>query len=408
MSLSELQGAPTSLALLLVTSLTSCGGGSSMDDAPAGASSSGASAGDEEMNPSSSGEPTDSSTTDAATSSSGDEGSSGMDGANETGGIDGVPMFVAQGHMGRTLISCDDGRSWVADMSNDDTVRCFDPYDCDHDAGAGRGVTWGDGTFLVTFGWGTPGGLFASRDGVAWEPVLEGTTFSGVAFGGGIFLAGSTQPQVSIDGGATWQPSESPNFQASHVRRVGYVPHEDGRFLLVGDSAISMSSNGTSWTTPTTLPEGCGTEVQTTGGIAYGNGTILVLGRDGQACSSSDGGATFESHQLGTQVSSHLVFDGDAFLVWSQGTRWSSEDGVSWSSDSTEPAGLQLGPVAIGDTGTIVGVRGGWQVWYEEQEFYRSTDGIQWEVLPPDSFSGGHPIRAITYGYGDPSSVCPE
>lgn len=70
-------------------------------------------------------------------------GSSGDDGGStETGEPtpDGVPMFVAQGHAGRTTISCDDGLSWVAHQSDDDTLDCFDPYDCDHDAGAGRGI----------------------------------------------------------------------------------------------------------------------------------------------------------------------------------------------------------------------------------------------------------------------------
>src|SRR5262245_36884214 len=33
-----------------------------------------------------------------------------------------IPIFVAQGNVGRTTISCDDGQSWVANRSDDDTI----------------------------------------------------------------------------------------------------------------------------------------------------------------------------------------------------------------------------------------------------------------------------------------------
>ena len=37
----------------------------------------------------------------------------------------------------------------------------------------------------------------------------------------------------------------------------------------------------------------------------------------------------------------------------------------------------------------------------------RSHDGITWEQLPDTAFPQGHSIFRITYGYGDPSDVCP-
>ena len=56
--------------------------------------------------------------------------------------------------------------------------------------------------------------------------------------------------------------------------------------------------------------------------------------------------------------------------------------------------------------GTIVGVTNGWQQHYESQVFYRSEDGVHWEVLASDAYTGGHPIKVIAFGYGAPSQHC--
>ena len=54
-----------------------------------------------------------------------------------------TPMFVAQGFVGRTTISCDDGRTWVADHSDDEAMRCFSATpgsDCDHNGQRAMGL----------------------------------------------------------------------------------------------------------------------------------------------------------------------------------------------------------------------------------------------------------------------------
>jgi hypothetical protein len=69
---------------------------------------------------------------------------------------------------------------------------------------------------------------------------------------------------------------------------------------------------------------------------------------------------------------------------------------------------LNVGAVAYSPvTGTFVAVRGGWQVWYDQQEFYRSSDGVTWTTLDPSVAPGGHPLRFISFGYGKPSAACP-
>ncbi|HEY1088201.1 MAG TPA: hypothetical protein VGE37_10920, partial [Archangium sp.] len=89
-------------------------------------------------------------------------------------------------------------------------------------------------------------------------------------------------------------------------------------------------------------------------------------------------------------------------------------DGTSWTSSNTQTrvgsalsGGPRLGAVAMSDAGTFVGVKGGWQVWYEQQRFYRSTDGLIWDELPEASAKRSHPITAMTFGTARRSSVCP-
>ena len=67
---------------------------------------------------------------------------------------------------------------------------------------------------------------------------------------------------------------------------------------------------------------------------------------------------------------------------------------------------VNLGPAAVSDDGVIVAVRGGWNTWYDAQKFYRSEDGVTWEELAKGSFTGSHPITAMTFGWGAPSAKC--
>ncbi|MEM7135675.1 MAG: hypothetical protein AAF500_03800 [Myxococcota bacterium] len=321
-----------------------------------------------------------------------------------------IPMFVAQGHAGRTVVSCDDGRSWVGNRSNDDSLRCFDPYDCDHDAGAARGITWGDGWFFATFGWGTPGGVQRSRDGVNWETALSGTTFGGVSFGNGRLVAASRSARYSDDQGSTWDDSGSTALNVWNVRRAGFVPSHGGRFLMAASDSsaeITVSADGDDWSLPTSIPSSCGGGMQTDGGFAYGNGTIVAIGSDSIACRSTDGGATWTSTTIGGTITSQIVWNGSEFMVWGSGKLYRSMNGSSWSSMNTSPGNLRLGPVAVSNDGTLVAVRGGWQVWYGDQEFYRSTDGVNWQTLAAGQFVGSHPIRFIAFGHGQKPAACP-
>lgn len=323
----------------------------------------------------------------------------------------GVGLFVAQGDMGRISVSCDDGRSWVMDESEDDSVRCYGDsnFDCNHTAGAARGIAFGDGAFVATFGWGQPGAVRRSRNAMDWEDVLVGQTFAGVTYGAGSWLAASPYAQFSTDGAGSWTAPDDMQVPTWNVRRSGFAAHGEGRFLMVGDdNAWGVSQDGgRTFAAPRTLPAACGQSIQWAGGIAYGAGVWLVVGGDGVACRSTDGGDTWVEGSVGSDVSGQLIWTGTEFMTWGGGQRLVSSDGASWTAQGMTPS-FQIGAVARSDAGTFVAVNGNWQGWYENQQFYRSEDGLQWEALAEDRFVGSHPVGFIAFGRAEASDLCPE
>ena len=372
-------------------------------------------------------------------------GDAGHAGDPEDAGAPGtVGVFVAQGSVGRTTVSCDDGRTWIRNRSYDlegspencdavAPVRCFedapctfrasnqqmcttrDRCDCDHHPGADIGLTFGRGRFVATWGWGPRGALKTSDDGSSWAVALSETTFAGVAFGDGTFIANGRRPQVSTDG-LTWTEGGAISFENEagerihNARSIGFADAAGGVFVSSassGNGADLMVSvdRGATWTRPVGSWD-CGGRFN---GVAGGNGVILVVFRD-KACRSDDGGASFS--RVDEATASAVVFDGSRFLLWTDTERKTSEDGLTWITDELVVQGLpdgasfDLGPVAYSpDSGTFVSVRTGWKRWYEDQHFYRSEDGVTWEVLPPSNYVQSHRIRHLAYGQVD-ADIC--
>ncbi len=359
---------------------------------------------------------------------------------------DRIPIFVAQGMVGRTTISCDDGRTWVADRSWDkegdalicgqttpiqcDTAgrscqaRWYDgtcsthtPCDCGHSPGFSKGLAF-DGThFVGTWGWGYPGSVRRSKNGVDWTRSMEGQAgFGGIAFGNGVFVTGDREPKVSRDG-IGWDAGGPANFSGPNepviwsVRRFAYAPFgSDGRFVAIAsgntDRDVLISSNqGRTWWRPQTLPDGCGDGVGAYGDIVGGNGVIVMMGSDRVVCRSSDGGNTWTKHAIADDIYSSGLWTGSEFWFWSSTKRWSSTDGITWASTASVPA-TRLGPVARSPSGTLVAVGNVWSG-YSSQEFFRSIDGIHWQKLATGTFAPSHPIFFITWGLAERSAACP-
>ena len=93
-------------------------------------------------------------------------------------------------------------------------------------------------------------------------------------------------------------------------------------------------------------------------------------------------------------------------MTWNYGTLYRSSDGQNWTVTETVPSDIDIGVAAVSGEGTIVGVTSRWQQHYDSQLFYRSEDGVHWEVLARDAYTGGHPIKVIAFGYGESSQHC--
>ena len=143
------------------------------------------------------------------------------------------------------------------------------------------------------------------------------------------------------------------------------------------------------------------------GGFA-GDGAIVMTPVSRNVCHSTDGGQNWSLESLPSALRANGVWNGSEFMAWNFSTLYRSSDGKNWTSRSTVPSNIDFGVAAASDQGTIVGISNAWEQHYDAQVFYRSEDGVHWDVLSSDAYTAGHPIQVITFGYGQPSAHCPR
>ncbi len=357
-----------------------------------------------------------------------------------------VAVLVAQGVMGRTMLSCDDGQTWVSDRSFDreevdgqgrvtaandmvcgDTqqVRCDESScrlkqadgsctvaavcDCLHHPGYAKGVAIAGAQLLANFGWGHPGIIMRSTDGAGWvnSHAFDGSElFPNIVYGAGRFVHFSSQPEVSDDG-VNWRNGGFANFNGPgqswvSPRAFEVVQTPSGaRFIgaLDGDELRVSADRAESWFSPANVPSGCTEGIGNAQQILSGNGVALIVTSSGRACRSADGGNTWSLHTITSEpLNVWGAFVGGQFLVFSTtGTRFHSADGVSWHATAMSKP-TSLGAVGVSVKGTLVAVGSVWQG-YERQTLLRSTDeGLSWVELGPGAFRRGHPLHRFSAG----------
>ena len=349
--------------------------------------------------------------TDAAPSDAPSEGA-GSDGAG-AGGMGGqpapgVPVFVASGFIGRTIISCDDGQSWIRSRSDNDAFNCSG-VDCDHHPGAPTGLGSGNGWVIASFGWGAgPGSIRRTRDAIQWEVVQRTAIVSGLAASGSVAVGASPSAWISRDNGATWAQSR-PLPVGPPTRRILHIPHGRGRFLLSGESAgatqvMLSDDDGATWAPARSVPAGCIPHK-----LGYGNGVAIMVGSRGELCRSLDGGETWtREQQLAATVgiSNQILSSGSRLMLWGVvGTTrmlLQSSDGAQWTTTPTSPPGVEVRSVARSDTGTFVTI----QSQYQNQIFFRSTDGANWTAVPDARVTKGHLINNIMFARLGSGEAC--
>ena len=305
------------------------------------------------------------------------------------------PVFVAQGSMGRTIISCDDGQTWVADHAWDNDgndllcgdptpVRCWDSncsylqngqcvdaQCCNDTADESKGVAYGDGRFAATWGWGMPGALGAHRRRRrldASHPAVRSAASPTASGASSPRRASRCGRPTAVD----WQPTDPADFQNAErpgpveraqlrVRRLpGRRPLRRGRDRRRGHD-ILVSSDGQSWWRPSVIPDECGTDTFFYGSILGGNDVFVIVGQPGTVCRSTDGGDTWAMGRPGCPRSSRTgVWTGSEFQYWGEDSvMTTSTDGLDWThTPMTTP--MRIGPVARSDDGTYVAIDSVW------------------------------------------------
>ncbi len=340
-----------------------------------------------------------------------------------------VGVFVAQGYVGRTTISCDDGRTWVANRSDDDALRCFaGGLDCDHNGGRAMGVSAIDGVIFASWGWGMPNSVRRSSDGARWDRSIDRSIFSGIESAAGRVVAISNQPQLSTDLGGRWTPSTPLGFMG-HIRATGVIGTSPRRFVAAGGENgatvgdVMISDDGMTWRRPMSVPRECGQGVAADG-VGFGGdgaGIAVITHDNGLVCVSRDGGQQWTSSRVdGVNFEATVIHTGTEFVTWGRSmtmglVQLRSVDGVRWTpaalsatnADGSRATTPRINAAARSPSGTFVTVHGEWNNWYDRQLFYRSTDGVRWQALARSAFVGSHPIRFFTYAEIARGGACP-
>ncbi len=320
-------------------------------------------------------------------------------------------IFIGSGHVGRTVMSCDDGLSWINDRFDVGAVTG------DHSASASRGIDAGNGYIYANYGWGYNGTVRRSQDGINWTVIHDGTWGGGIAYGKDYLFHGAEGGKwyTSNNNGTSWVQLISAdigniNNQFDHpsITRLNNKIFVSGRNQKLGISY----DQGRTWKLITAGLLG-NTEKRT---FAEGNGVIVSFSYDyaineGNVSRSTDNGQTWTGFMLGGSWT-QIVFNGSQFVGWSRGQTWKSSDGLTWTSTPTKIDGInapswwtattQYNP----KTGTYVGILNAYGNEYDKQKAYRSKDGINWTTLDSTKFKGGSTMKSMIVGEID-QKYCP-
>ncbi|MCB9596012.1 MAG: exo-alpha-sialidase [Sandaracinaceae bacterium] len=327
---------------------------------------------------------------------------------------EGVPTLVAIGKFGRITTSCDGGRTWPHDFSDDDSASC-EGIDCDHHRGSATGLTWGGGYFWASFGWGEPAmRVMRSADGVTWETMYDSADqhFAGLAWAGDRLVGGTTQPQWSTDGGMSFTGAEWPTWDVPEGewpvgRQIGFAPVGGGRIAVVagaGDGswgAIIVSRDGGLTYSAATVDADCRgySRPPRFGGSAW----VLPWAETGVLCTSVDGGETWTAARVADgEHLTNSIYTGSEHVVYAPTRAFRSPDGLTWTESASD---TDVGVVGYDpSSASYVAVLRNRS--YDAQRFLRSTDGGTWEELPAGAHVRGHPITHIAFGYGATDGAC--
>ena len=200
--------------------------------------------------------------------------------------------------------------------------------------------------------------VVTSTDGLSWNSSVTGfgTTYDtrNISYGNGRYLiVGLVYDGIGYQStnGTTWTTFTLPNDGESGYSWAG-IEYGSGRYVAVGPSGTpSYSTNLSSWTSTSTITVG------TIHGIAFGASKFLVVGSSGYSVSTD--GINFTNYTNITSASGDgsVSFAGTRFVWASTGTvpKFNvSTDALSWTSYDTTAPSNNLVTTAQSDGAVII------------------------------------------------------
>ncbi|MEM9071790.1 MAG: hypothetical protein AAGE52_24990 [Myxococcota bacterium] len=340
--------------------------------------------------------------TDAASSE--DASDAAFDAARE---IPSDAAIVAQGYLGRSLVSCDDGRTWA--YENAGAPGSCGGTDCLHHATSPQGLGFGGGSWFRAEGWGAnPGRIFVSPGGREWRQVFETDRrpLGGFAVDGEWLIAiEHSRVYRSSDEGVTWTRTDGVRENPRRLETIELTSGPVLAAIYAGAFAIFAVSTdaGASWNVPdredpAEWPAGCQSMRRMRG--FHGAGTTLVATSLEAFCVTSDFGRTYRSLEPPFSPTSNVVQHDGIIWSYSSGAAHRTTDGFDWDAAPLEgPDGMVIREVVVTPTGAFVATDEGRD---DDHDFYRSEDGIRWE------HAGNYPGHAVQRFAVGRSELCAD
>lgn len=233
-----------------------------------------------------------------------------------------------------------------------------------------NGVAYGNGVFVAV---GNTGTAAVSANGVDWTTgtLPAALNWSAIAYGNGIFVAvanGSSIAATSTDG-ITWFSRTMP---AAHG--WSSVAYGNGVFVAVAYLSSSnigfkaSSSDGINWD-----PRGIDTGNDYSN-IAYGNSTFVAICYSASKTLTSSNGISWTTHTSAPNGAA-ITFGGGKFLcVTNAATVYSSSDGINWTSKVVGTLGTNAWDVVAYGNGVFVALSGAAKL------VAVSPDGLNWVI----------------------------
>lgn len=310
------------------------------------------------------------------------------------------------------LIYSEDAETWTAAVDEDGN----NPFG---DTGAALDVHWARGRWVAV---GNPesdnGNTMAwSDDAKTWTygtgqnfGTTVGSTGRFVRFGDGLWVAGGTPGtsgnsvlKYSSDG-KSWNDASGEPFGDGTSGTCSAIAFHDDLWVAGGNNGgsgpkIFYSSNGIRWTAATGTPFGSATSVPIV--FAYGNDRWVAVGNDVSGSGSliwySDNGKAWSESTHPFTSSASTVWDikyyGGLFVA--SGVFGTGGTILAYSTDGiTFTAAEGLGTLAVGYyiDNVMIPSNGYWLANGTDGTdgiVYRSTDGINWTDVTPDTFFPG-------------------